>query len=213
MTVFAESTTVVDGHTGSKYGKVSFVDLAGSERLKASKSSGEVAVKETGNINRSLFTLGKVIALLGDARTASGAATYIPYRDSKLTKLLQDSLGGSALALMVACCSPSPAHVEETLSTLYYASQAKNIVNTPTIQSDPQEQVILALRKEVELLRSENAHLRAQLGPAALSLAPPPLPRALLSAASSAASSPAGTPPHPGRRDERERAHSGGGGG
>jgi hypothetical protein len=75
----------------------------------------------------------QVIAALADNQT-SGTSTHIPYRDSKLTKLLMDSLGGSALALMIACCSPSSLHVEETLSTLSYATRAKNIHNRPTVQ-------------------------------------------------------------------------------
>lgn len=103
----------------TKLGKVSFVDLAGSERLKQSKSSGEM-VKETSNINRSLFTLGKVISALSDQHRRGGASgtnglTNVPYRESLLTKLLADSLGGSALTLMIACCSPSNQYLEETL--------------------------------------------------------------------------------------------------
>ncbi len=74
-----------------------------------------------------------MIAALADNQT-SGTSAHIPYRDSKLTKLLMDSLGGSALALMIACCSPSALHVEETLSTLSYATRAKNIHNRPTVQ-------------------------------------------------------------------------------
>ena len=167
MTVHVETTAVRDGISMSKFGKVSFVDLAGSERLKASKSEGAM-IKETGSINRSLFMLGKVIAMLGDDKSGGGGGgrggqTHIPYRDSKLTKLLMDSLGGSSLALMIACCSPSPSHVEETLSTLDYASRARNIVNTPSVQQDPREQLIGNLRNEVELLRKENTYLRQQL--------------------------------------------------
>jgi hypothetical protein len=81
-----------------KYGKISFVDLAGSERLKESKSKGGM-VKETGNINKSLFTLGKVISSLSERRVNK---KHIPYRDSKLTMLLMDSLGGTSKALMIA---------------------------------------------------------------------------------------------------------------
>ena len=126
MTVHVESHVERDGVTVSKFGKVSFIDLAGSERLKASKSDGTMA-KETANINRSLFMLGKVIAMLSDGAT-SADRKHIPYRDSKLTKLLMDSLGGSSLALMIACVSPSPEHTEETLNTLHYASRARNII-------------------------------------------------------------------------------------
>ncbi|MEW5307173.1 MAG: hypothetical protein WDW36_009583 [Sanguina aurantia] len=145
----------------ARFGKISFVDLAGSERLKDTKSEG-VMLKETANINKSLFVLGKVIAALAD-RDAAGISAHIPYRDSKLTKLLMDSLGGSALALMIACCSPSAVQLEETLSTLSYATRAKNITNRPTVQFDPREAATTALRREIELLRSENAYLRDQM--------------------------------------------------
>ena len=158
MTVHVESHASRDGVTMSKFGKVSFVDLAGSERLKSSKSEGSM-VKETGNINRSLFMLGKVIAMLSDGEKNN----HIPYRDSKLTKLLMDSLGGSSLALMIACCSPSSNHMEETLSTLHYATRARNIINRPSVMQDPTQALISNLRHEVELLKKENAVLRGQL--------------------------------------------------
>ncbi|GAX83449.1 hypothetical protein CEUSTIGMA_g10874.t1 [Chlamydomonas eustigma] len=145
-----------------KHGKISFVDLAGSERLKDSKSEGVMA-KETANINKSLFVLGKVISALAERDTSGISTAHIPYRDSKLTKLLMDSLGGCAMALMIACCSPSSLHVEETLSTLGYATRAKNIQNRPVVQYDPKEQQIAALRREIDLLRQENFYLREQL--------------------------------------------------
>lgn len=87
----------------------------------------------------------------------------VPYRESKLTKLLMDSLGGSAMALFIACCSPSSAHADETLHTLGYASRAKNIKNSPAVQVDPKEAALIALRREVRLLRMENTYLRDQL--------------------------------------------------
>ena len=162
-----------DPETGDEvkqYGKITFVDLAGSERLKFSGSSGEM-LKETGNINRSLFTLGKVIATLdkGDA--------FVPYRDSKLTKLLMDSLGGSSSCIMVACCSPSARYSEETLSTLQYAARAGNICNKPVVQLEPQQRLIMQLRAEVAQLRAENAQLRLGQG------LPPAEPRRPSSAA------------------------------
>jgi hypothetical protein len=142
----------------TRMGKVVFVDLAGSERLKDSHSEG-IAMRETASINRSLFMLGKVISCL-----ASGAkGSVVPYRESKLTKLLMDSLGGSALSLMIACCSPSSAHLEETLSTLSYATRAKNIKNAPAVQMDPQQAAFAALRREIKVLRAENAYLRDQM--------------------------------------------------
>ena len=142
----------------TRMGKVVFVDLAGSERLKDSQSEG-TAMRETASINRSLFMLGKVISALA----AGSKGSVVPYRESKLTKLLMDSLGGSALSLMIACCSPSAAHLEETLSTLSYATRAKNIRNAPAVQMDPQQAAMTALRREVKMLRTENGFLREQL--------------------------------------------------
>ncbi|OQR95128.1 kinesin [Thraustotheca clavata] len=148
-----------DGHAVMKYGKISFVDLAGSERLRDTKSSN---TEETSSINKSLMTLGKVISALGTKSTSQSTA-FVPYRDSKLTKLLMDSLGGNSLTLMVACISPAPCFMEDTLSTLNYATRAKNIQNKPTIQTDPKESLIAGLRQENQLLRSENALLKQQL--------------------------------------------------
>ena len=101
--------------------------------MKDSKSEG-VMLKETANINKSLFVLGKVISALAERDSSGVTSAHIPYRDSKLTKLLMDSLGGCAMALMIATCSPSSLHVEETLSTLSYATRAKNIQNRPVVQ-------------------------------------------------------------------------------
>ena len=161
MYLISETVNADDGLTYKKYGKISFVDLAGSERLKETKSEGQTMVKETGNINKSLFTLGKVISLLaGDAKKLK--EKYIPYRDSKLTMLLMDSLGGTSKALMIACVSPSSAYSEETLSTLNYACRAMNIKNKPVLQLDAKEQVIYNLRREIDLLKMESNWLRAK---------------------------------------------------
>ena len=105
MTLYLDRRNLVGGG-----GRITFVDLAGSERLDESQSKGDAA-KETGHINRSLFALGNVITSLADPRKRGG---HIPYRDSKLTRLLQDSLGGSGRTLMLACCSPSSHHLDET---------------------------------------------------------------------------------------------------
>lgn len=104
----------------------------------------------------------QVISCLSD-RDVSGTTSHVPYRDSALTKLLMDSLGGSALALMIACCSPSGLHLEESMSTLGYATRAKNIRNRPTVQYDPKEAQIAVMRREIELLRQENSLLREHL--------------------------------------------------
>ncbi|GLE06599.1 hypothetical protein PINS_up015993 [Pythium insidiosum] len=151
-----QTTDPNDGHVVTKFGKMSFVDLAGSERLKETKSSN---TEETSNINRSLLTLGKVISALA-SRTS---ANFIPYRDSKLTKLLMDSLGGCALTLMIACVSPAASSLEDTLSTLNYATRAKNIQNKPAVQVDPMEMALSELRKENHALRAENEALRMRL--------------------------------------------------
>lgn len=175
LTLRVESTTIDpdDGHQVVKYGKIVFTDLAGSERLKESNSEG-IAKKETGQINKSLFALGKVISALGDAKKKS---SHVPYRDSKLTKLLMDSLGGSSLTIMIACVSPSHVYLEETLNTLNYATRANNIKNKPSVHVDPQEQLIFNQRQEIKLLRLENEWLREQLSGRGADGAAFPLPR------------------------------------
>ncbi len=106
-------------------GKMSFVDLAGSERVKETKSEGQQLV-ETTNINKSLLTLGHCISCLADPKKKTG---HIPFRDSTLTMLLKDNLGGSGMTLMIACISPAMTWAAETAKTLRYASSAKKIQN------------------------------------------------------------------------------------
>jgi len=108
--------------------KFHLVDLAGSERQKKTKADGE-RLKEGININMGLLALGNVISALGDEKR--GPDSHIPYRDSKLTRLLQDSLGGNSHTLMVACVSPADSNLEETISTLRYADRARKIKNEP----------------------------------------------------------------------------------
>ncbi len=172
LTLHIESETIDpdDGHSIIKFGKMVFVDLAGSERLKDTKSVGQT-LTETGAINKSLFTLANVISALSTAHAEGGGAkplnasqSHIPYRDSKLTKLLMDSLGGTSLALMVCCCSPASGFYEETLNTLKYATRAAKIQNKPTLQLDGKEQLIARLREEIKLLKMENEYLREQNG-------------------------------------------------
>ena len=138
MNVYIESEVQTElNMVISKLGKISFVDLAGSERVKDTKTKG-VNFIETSNINRSLLTLGQCISALSDPKKQ---ATHIPYRESHLTKLLMDSLGGNGYTLMIACLNPSKMHVYETLQTLRYASSAKVIKNKPRIIMDPREDV------------------------------------------------------------------------
>ena len=170
MTYFISEVSSEEGHSIKRYGKSYFIDLAGSERLKETQSSGGMLV-ETKNINRSLFVLGKVISSLGDKKSR-GLKPHVPYRDSKLTMVLMDSLGGSSRALMIACVSPANTYVDETASTLNYATRAMNIRNKPLLQVDSQEHHILNLRREAHILRMENEYLKEQLARAAGGLPP-----------------------------------------
>ncbi|XP_046678178.1 osmotic avoidance abnormal protein 3 isoform X3 [Homalodisca vitripennis] len=129
-------------------GKLSLVDLAGSERQAKTGASGD-RLKEATKINLSLSALGNVISALVD-----GKAKHIPYRDSKLTRLLQDSLGGNTKTLMVACLSPADNNYDETLSTLRYANRAKNITNQPHINEDPKDTMLREYQEEIRKLRS-----------------------------------------------------------
>lgn len=137
--------------------KLHFVDLAGSERLKNTGASGDRA-KEGISINAGLASLGKVISQLSTRHSG----THISYRDSKLTRLLQDSLGGNAITYMIACVTPAEFHLSETLNTVHYAQRARNIQSKPQIQrtSDESENqaVIDRLRAEVSFLRDQVSH-------------------------------------------------------
>uniref|UniRef100_A0A663EYX0 Kinesin-like protein n=1 Tax=Aquila chrysaetos chrysaetos TaxID=223781 RepID=A0A663EYX0_AQUCH len=173
----------------SKQGTLCFVDLAGSERVKETGSSGELSV-EANNINRSLLALGKsrgtpsmgaqaagphqnpvapsvahlpaghCISLLAKPR---GKRMHIPYRDSKLTRLLARSLGGSGITLMVACISPSSRCLSETLSTLHYASRARRVTTRPLANRVSREKLLQTLEEEIHALQLENLSLRQQL--------------------------------------------------
>ncbi|XP_076578198.1 kinesin-like protein KIF21A isoform X2 [Chaetodon auriga] len=131
--------------------KFHFVDLAGSERLKRTGATGDRA-KEGISINCGLLALGNVISALGDR---SKRSTHVPYRDSKLTRLLQDSLGGNSQTMMIACISPSDRDFMETLNTLKYANRARNIKNKVVVNQDRASQQISALRTEIARLQME----------------------------------------------------------
>ncbi|XP_042544607.1 kinesin-like protein KIF17 isoform X3 [Dipodomys spectabilis] len=137
-------------------GKLNLVDLAGSERQSKTGATGE-RLKEATKINLSLSALGNVISALVDGR-----CKHIPYRDSKLTRLLQDSLGGNTKTLMVACLSPADNNYDETLSTLRYANRAKNIKNQPRINEDPKEALLREYQEEIKRLK---AILAQQMSP------------------------------------------------
>ncbi|KAL4225702.1 Kinesin-like protein kif21b [Mactra antiquata] len=131
--------------------KFHFVDLAGSERLKRTGATGDRA-KEGISINCGLLALGNVISALGDV-TKKGS--HVPYRDSKLTRLLQDSLGGNSRTLMIACVSPSDRDFMETLNTLKYANRARNIKNKVIANQDKASKQLAILRQEITLLQQE----------------------------------------------------------
>lgn len=134
--------------------KLHFVDLAGSERLKNTGATGDRA-REGISINAGLASLGKVISQLS-SRSGGG---YVSYRDSKLTRMLQDSLGGNAITYMVACVTPAEFHLSETLNTVQYAQRARNIQSKPKIQQinedGDKQQIIERLRSEVAFLRQQ----------------------------------------------------------
>ncbi|XP_078798002.1 kinesin-like protein KIF21A isoform X3 [Oryzias latipes] len=137
--------------------KFHFVDLAGSERLKRTGATGDRA-KEGISINCGLLALGNVISALGDRGKRS---THVPYRDSKLTRLLQDSLGGNSQTVMIACISPSDRDFMETLNTLKYANRARNIKNKVVVNQDRASQQISVLRTEIARLQMELMEYKA----------------------------------------------------
>ncbi|XP_045488481.1 kinesin-like protein KIF21A isoform X2 [Pieris rapae] len=144
-----------DGDAPEQYetltAKFHFVDLAGSERLKRTGATGERA-REGISINCGLLALGNVISALGDK---SRKVMHVPYRDSKLTRLLQDSLGGNSNTVMIACVSPSDRDFMETLNTLKYANRARNIKNRCVVNQDLTSRTIHQLRQEVARLQLE----------------------------------------------------------
>ncbi|XP_018578799.1 kinesin-like protein KIF13B isoform X2 [Anoplophora glabripennis] len=141
------------GVSGEKVSRMSLVDLAGSERAVKTGAVGE-RLKEGSNINKSLTTLGLVISKLADQSSGSkNKDKFVPYRDSVLTWLLKDNLGGNSKTVMVATISPAADNFEETLSTLRYADRAKRIVNHAVVNEDPNARIIRELTQEVEALR------------------------------------------------------------
>ncbi|XP_045151666.1 kinesin-like protein KIF13A isoform X1 [Echinops telfairi] len=152
------------GNSGEKVSKVSLVDLAGSERVSKTGAAGE-RLKEGSNINKSLTTLGLVISSLADQAAGKGKNKFVPYRDSVLTWLLKDNLGGNSQTSMIATISPAADNYEETLSTLRYADRAKRIVNHAVVNEDPNARVIRELREEVEKLREQLSQAEAMKAP------------------------------------------------
>lgn len=138
-----------DGEDHIRVGKLNMVDLAGSERQSKTGAKGR-RLREAAKINLSLSALGNVISALVDGRT-----THVPYRDSKLTRLLQDSLGGNAKTVMIATVGPSHKNHDESLATLRYASRAKNIKNKPRINEDPKAALLREFQEEIARLKAQ----------------------------------------------------------
>ncbi|XP_042597795.1 kinesin-like protein KIF13A [Cyprinus carpio] len=137
------------GNSGEKVSKISLVDLAGSERVSIRKTNRWCFL----HVSRSLTTLGCVISALADQSAGKGKSKFVPYRDSVLTWLLKDNLGGNSKTAMIATISPAADNYEETLSTLRYADRAKRIVNHAVVNEDPNARIIRELREEVEKLK------------------------------------------------------------
>ena len=155
FTITVETSEVLEGEAEEdahiRVGKLNLVDLAGSERQGKTGATGD-RLKEATKINMSLSALGNVISALVDGKSA-----HIPYRDSKLTRLLQDSLGGNTKTVMVANLGPADYNFDETMSTLRYANRAKNIKNKPKINEDPKDAMLREFQEEI-------ARLKAALG-------------------------------------------------
>jgi kinesin family protein 13 len=157
-------TDTKSGVSGEKVSRMSLVDLAGSERANKTGAVGD-RLKEGSNINKSLTTLGLVISKLADqASSGKNKDKFVPYRDSVLTWLLKDNLGGNSKTVMVATISPAADNYEETLSTLRYANRAKQIVNHAVVNEDPNARIIRELRQEVEALKEMLKHATALEG-------------------------------------------------
>ncbi len=138
---------------GSLRAKIHLVDLAGSERAKRTGATGST-MQEGIKINGSLLALGNVISALGDEQKRK-ANTHVPYRDSKLTRLLQDSLGGNSKTVLIGCASPADSNMEETYNALVFVHRARNIKNKAVVNRDPQAKELLRLRNEVSRLTVE----------------------------------------------------------
>lgn len=145
--VEASEQDSVTGEDKMRRGKLNLVDLAGSERQSKTGATGQ-RLKEATKINLSLSALGNVISALVD-----GKSKHIPYRDSKLTRLLRDSLGGNTKTIMCANCGPADDNYDETISTLRYANRAKQIKNKPIINEDPKDALLRTFQDEIEKLK------------------------------------------------------------
>lgn len=154
--VIERSVRDENGDDHIRVGKLNLVDLAGSERQGKTGATGQ-RLKEATKINLSLSALGNVISALVDGKTH-----HVPYRDSKLTRILQDSLGGNTKTVMCANAGPAEYNYDETISTLRYASRAKKIQNKPIINEDPKDTMLRELQDEIAKLKNQLQGIEAQ---------------------------------------------------
>ncbi|XP_069825100.1 kinesin-like protein KIF14 isoform X2 [Dendropsophus ebraccatus] len=161
LNVTQTKTEIVDGdeHDHRVTSRINLVDLAGSERCTSAKTSGD-RLKEGVSINKSLLTLGKVISALSESSQMK-KKVFIPYRESVLTWLLKESLGGNSKTAMIATVSPAISNVEETLSTLRYAKQARLIINVAKVNEDMNAKLIRELKSEIEKLKASQLSARS----------------------------------------------------
>ncbi|KAG2571388.1 hypothetical protein PVAP13_7KG011800 [Panicum virgatum] len=158
----SESKNPEDGSSSTRSSRINLVDLAGSERQKLTHAAGD-RLKESGNINRSLSQLGNLINILAEISQSGKQRHHVPYRDSKLTFLLQESLGGNAKLAMICAVSPSQSCKSETLSTLRFAQRAKAIKNNAVVNEEKVEDVN-ALREQIRRLKDELHRMKSNGG-------------------------------------------------
>ena len=156
---FKQVSIELDGRKTEKLSVINLVDLAGSEKAGQTGATGD-RLKEGCAINQSLTTLGTCISVLADKAMGKQKKTVVPYRDSSLTRILQNALGGNSKTIMICAVSPSDMNFEESLSTLRYADRAKKIQNKAVINESPQDKLIRELK-------AENEHLKKLLREAA----------------------------------------------
>ena len=134
--------------------QVNLVDLAGSERAASTGAEGNTLL-EGSNINKSLTTLGMVLSKLAEQSESGGKGVFVPFRDSQLTWILNDSLGGNSRTAMLANISPASINYDETLSTLRFAMTVKKVKNNAVVNEDPQQKLIRELREEIDTIRQQ----------------------------------------------------------
>ena len=162
FTIVVECCSTNDQGEHIRVGKLNLVDLAGSERQSKTGATGS-RLKEATKINLSLSALGNVISALVD-----GKSQHIPYRDSKLTRILQDSLGGNTKTVMCANAGPADYNYDESLSTLRYANRAKNIKNRPVINEDPKDAMLREYQEEIARLKERLSQMPSSSSTASL---------------------------------------------